>query len=99
MMYALEIGSTGVPIIIFWNKLKWIFICSVPVVWAITILAYTGHEEWAKGRRLFLFFALPIVFVSLVFTNDFHHVMWGNIYVVRKGSFLLLRPGIPAPPG
>ena len=91
LMYALEMGSTSESAIIFWNRLKWIFIPSVPVIWAIAILVYTGYEEWRTGQRLLLLFALPIVIVILAFTNDFHHVMWTNTGVFRRGSFLLLK--------
>jgi two-component sensor histidine kinase/PAS domain-containing protein len=90
LMYALEMNSTGESAIIFWNKLKWIFIPFVPVIWTIMVLAFTGYKEWTTDKRLFLLFVLPIVIVILVFTNDFHHMMWRISGFIRRGSFLLM---------
>jgi len=88
--YALELGSTDLSAQIFWAKVQYLGIVSVPVMWLIFALQYTGREEWLTGHNLALLAVVPLITVLLVWTNDAHGLIWSSIGQNTDGSFLVL---------
>lgn len=73
--YALELLSADLPSMMFWLRIEYLF-RYIPTLWLFFVLAYIGHEEWVRPRYLIPFFAVPLVWTLLAWTNDYHHLNW-----------------------
>ena len=85
--YALELGSVDLAIKVFWSQVKYLGVVTVPVSWLTFALQYTGGGQWLKPRNLALLCIEPFVTLSLVWTNNFHHLIWSSIGMDTVGSF------------
>ena len=88
--YALELGSTDLPAKLFWVKVEYLGIVTVPVAWLVFMLQYSGREKWLTSRNLILMAIVPLVTLSLVWTNDAHGLIWSYIEMDTSGTFSLL---------
>ena len=56
----------------------------IPVAWLVTVIEYTGHPHWLTKRRTALLLVEPAVFVTLVWSNHAHELIWSG----RKTQFV-----------
>jgi PAS domain S-box-containing protein len=66
---------------IFWLKMTYFGIVSIPVFWIIFTGYYSGGRKWLTRRNIALLTILPVVTVIMVWTNDIHHLMWNDIWL------------------
>ncbi len=85
--YALELGVIGLSAKVFWSKVEYLGVTSVPLSWLALALGYTGREGWAKGRSLALLAVVPLVTLLLVWTNEAHGLVWSSTKVREDGGF------------
>lgn len=90
LTYALELASVDMGTMIFWNKLQYVGTVTVPVAWFAFALQYTGRNEQVTRRLLMLLGLLPMATLLLVFTNEFHHLIWKRLYLTYDGELLVL---------
>ncbi|WP_455276202.1 histidine kinase N-terminal 7TM domain-containing protein [[Eubacterium] cellulosolvens] len=92
----LEVGSDNVHVKLLFRKTQYIGIVMIPIVWFILALQLTHRENWLKRRNLALLFAIPIVTLLIIFTNDFHGLYWSHVALNAMNPFLLLiiEPGL-----
>jgi diguanylate cyclase (GGDEF)-like protein/PAS domain S-box-containing protein len=76
--YALEISSVTAQVKLIWEAFEIIGIATVPTVWLIFALDYTGYTQWTKLRYLALICFIPAVTILLFWTNAYHHLMWAT---------------------
>ncbi|RLC59259.1 MAG: PAS domain-containing sensor histidine kinase, partial [Chloroflexota bacterium] len=88
--YALELGSADLPTQVFWAKVEYLGIVSVPVMWLAFVLQYSGREKWLTRRNRVLLAIIPLVTLLLVWTNDTHGLIWSNIGQDTSSPFLVL---------
>jgi PAS domain S-box-containing protein len=75
--YALELAAAQQPLQIFWAKLEYIGIASVPVFWLLFAMDYSDTGGWL--RRIFpLLWIEPVVIFSLALTNEYHLLIWNS---------------------
>jgi PAS domain S-box-containing protein len=84
--YALEIAGTDLPTKLFWAKVQYIGIVTVPLCWLIFALDYAGHDRWLTPRALIPLGIIPIITVLLAFTNDWHGLIWSATQFDPAGS-------------
>jgi PAS domain S-box-containing protein len=85
--YAFEIWSTDLTFKIFWKKTKYFGILSAPTLWFIYTLYYSGREKWLNRQRYLLLCIVPVTTILLVFTNEFHRLVWSDLTLVRGEGF------------
>ena len=85
--YALELSAADLSTKIFWAKVEYIGIASVPVAWLAFALQYTGREGRLTGRNLALLSALPLVTLLLAWTNEAHELVWSSTRLSQDGPF------------
>jgi PAS domain S-box-containing protein len=75
---ALEISAVDFSTQVFWAKFQAAW--QLPTVTAFTcfILAYAGFGRFLNRRNLVLLSIPPLVFLILVATNDYHHLVWSG---------------------
>ena len=88
--YALELSGADLPTKIFWAKVEYIGIATVPFAWLAFALQYTGREGRLTGRNLALLSALPLVTLLLAWTNEVHGLVWSSTGLDEDGPFLAL---------
>jgi PAS domain S-box-containing protein len=88
--YVMELGSVNLRDQIFWAKVQYLGIVSVPLLWLILSVQYTGRERWLSRRNLALLAIVPFLTLGLVWTNEFHGLIWRQIDQTTIGSSVLL---------
>lgn len=96
--YSLEIFSSDLQTKLFIINIEYIGIISVPVFLLFFALEFTGKSHLLTLRTKLLLWIFPILVLILVWTNEFHHLMWDmetistfqnnlNLLDVRFGFF------------
>lgn len=73
-------------------KLEYISYLYLPVTWLSFCLRYTGWITYANPKLLIPAIVIPAIFFLLVLTNDWHGLLWREVYFVRSEGFSVLRP-------
>lgn len=87
LAYALELSSFDLATKVFWAKVEYLGIVTVPGTWLACILQYTGRERRLTPRNLALLTIEPLVTIMLVWTNDIHGLVWSNLTLDNSSSF------------
>jgi PAS domain S-box-containing protein len=86
--YAFELLSVDLAAIVFWAKVQYVGITAVPVLWLTLVLAYTDRSKWLTRRNLTFLFIVPVLTLLLVWTNEFHELIWMNVTLNTDGRFV-----------
>ncbi len=94
--YSLELFFPTVPIKLFFVKLEYLGIVSIPIYLMLFALELTGKSQLLTPRMKLLLWGIPILALVLVWTNEFHHLMWDmeTINETRGLRLLGLRYGV-----
>jgi PAS domain S-box-containing protein len=90
LSYALELSNDSLSGKLFWSKVEYLGITTIPALWLAFALQYTGRERWLTRRNRFLLAIEPIVTLLLVWTNEFHGLIWQSTKLDTSGSFAML---------
>lgn len=90
--YTLELAADAIPVMTLWAKIEYIGIAATPVIWAIYAWHYTGQESWLTRRKILVLSAIPITTVLLVFTNEWHGLVWQTINAGELGNLVTFNP-------
>jgi signal transduction histidine kinase len=91
--YAFEIGAAGLGAKVFWAKVEYLGIVTVPFAWLVFALRYTGRDRFVTRRNLALLAAVPLATLLLVATNEAHGLIWSRTALSASGRFLTLDYG------
>ena len=75
--YTLELVSANPAQLIFWAKTQYIGIAFIGVLWFVFARQFTGNT--VKDREKILLSIIPVITIVVVFTNEFHGLMWHEI--------------------
>ena len=97
---ALVWASADLPSQKLWNNLSYLGIVMVPTSWFVFAFQYTGLQKWIGKREAALLFVTPILTLTAIWSNDFHHLFWIqrwsaewgalSVYQVTHGPFFWL---------
>ncbi len=85
-LYALELASTSLDVMILLAKLQYVGIVIVPVLWVVFALSYSGLSGWLTRSNLALMCSEPMLVLLLVWTNESHGLVWRNMRLEVHGS-------------
>ena len=88
--YAFELGSADLPSKLFWGKVAYLGVVTIPVAWLAFVLQYTGREKWLTRRNVALLAIEPLVTLLLVWTNEFHGLFYRHARLDTSGPFSVL---------
>lgn len=91
--YGFEIGFSDLSSKVFWARVQYLGIVTVPVTWFAFAMIYTGRERWIQPRTIALLTGLPLVTLVLVWTNGMHGLIWSRTAIGPSGMFLELDYG------
>lgn len=90
MGYTLELLSVDLSTKVFWSQLEYFGIVTVPLLWLIFALDYSGRGQWLTPRRIIALLIEPIAIFALVLTNDAHGLIWPEIQLETTAFFSVL---------
>jgi diguanylate cyclase (GGDEF)-like protein/PAS domain S-box-containing protein len=88
--YSMELFFSSLPVKLFFTKIEYLGIVSVPVFLLFFSLEYTGKSHLLTLRTRLLIWAIPLLSLILVWTNEYHYLMWGANTVLEFGGLKLL---------
>ncbi len=77
--YAVGMASADLAAKVFWAKVQYFGIVSVPVMWLILALQYTNREKWLTRRNRVLLAIMPLLTLLLAWTNESHGLIWSDM--------------------
>lgn len=83
--YALEISMVGSDAALVWARLQYIGIMSMPIAWLAFALVYSGHTRWLRRWLFAALSIVPILTNVLVWTNDWHGLIWPAVTIDNRG--------------
>lgn len=88
--YALELKNVTIEEKIFWAKFEYFGIASIPLAWLLLVLQYSGRKKVLIPKNIALLSLEPIITILLVWTNEYHHLIWKSIGLKNYANFSLL---------
>ncbi|MEN6609393.1 MAG: histidine kinase N-terminal 7TM domain-containing protein [Methanoregulaceae archaeon] len=88
--YGMELASTTLPEMYFWIRIEYLGIATLPVLWFIFVVKFTGFGKYLTPFRTVLLFIIPACTIALVATNNLHHVYFSAVSTITEGSLPLL---------
>ncbi len=85
--YGLELGSSNSEDIRFYVQIEYAGICLLPVFYLFYILEYTGREKHLNTSLYPLFFIIPLVTISMLMSNDVHHLFYAQSSFKTAGRY------------
>ena len=74
----------------FWAvDLRYIFIASVPPLFVVFVLVYTGQTKWLTFPRLAIFFIVPAIVQAANWWGRGQGLFYKELTIVQEGPFLL----------
>ncbi len=74
---------------IFWAKLEFTGGAFTPVLYLIFVLRFTGKEKFLSARNIAFLCILPLITLAVVFTNDYHNLMWSGFSTISAKTNLM----------
>jgi PAS domain S-box-containing protein len=88
--YAVELASADLSTQLLCARFQYLGIVSVPVAWFLFIQRYAGHDHWLRRRNVLLLAIVPVLTVLLIWTNQFHGLMYAQVRTDTGGPFVVL---------
>jgi PAS domain S-box-containing protein len=86
--YAGEVVSPDFLTNYFFVGLAYVGIVTVPVAWILFVLVYIGKGKMVNRSTVFALFLVPILTVTFVGTNQYHHLFYSSATQVVIGSMV-----------
>ncbi|MBN2238881.1 MAG: PAS domain S-box protein [Dehalococcoidales bacterium] len=64
---------------------------SVPVAWFVFSVNFVFGKRIISGWKAVLLGILPVIFIVLIWTNNYHHLMWYDEYLSPSGPFIVTK--------
>ncbi len=79
LCYTLEYIAADLATKIFWSKIEYLSPAIVPLAWLGFSLEFTKRKRCLSGLRLALLSVIPAITLLLVWTNEYHGLIWNVI--------------------
>jgi diguanylate cyclase (GGDEF)-like protein/PAS domain S-box-containing protein len=87
--YAFELASAHLVDKLFWSKMKYFGIVTIPVAWLTFTIAYVGKERWLTRRNLALLCLIPVLTLIFAWTNAYHGLFYKKVWLDTSGPFAM----------
>ena len=85
--YALEIAGADLPTKVLWAKVEYIGTTTIPLLWMVFCYNYFNQNRQLSLRSIVTFGILPLITLLLVFTTEYHGLIWSRYYISQAGGF------------
>ena len=88
--YATRWLDISVEAKIFWFRMMFLGVASIPTLFLIFALGFTRNESWLTHRNLILLSIQPAISLFVQWTNPYHHLLYQSLKVIQsEGSILM----------
>lgn len=91
--YAGEISSASLPDVLFWLKVEYLGISVLPAFYILFALGYTGKDKVLTPPLLFALFIIPVITLTLFYTNEYHQLYYQAVQMNTQGPFPVISFG------
>ena len=94
--YSLEFMGADLPTKIFWAKIQYFGIVTLPVGLLLFALMFSGKSTWITTPRLAVLMVIPVATLVLALSNELHQMIWSDwsLGTIGDTSVLQLEHGI-----
>jgi len=85
-----ELMGADLPTKFFWVKFQYFGSVVLPVAWLAVGLRHAGKANWMTRRAFLLLLIVPMIALVLVWTNEWHALVWREMKVVNTTPFPVL---------
>jgi diguanylate cyclase (GGDEF)-like protein/PAS domain S-box-containing protein len=75
---------------IFWFRMMFTGVASVPTLFLVFVLGFTRNESWLTPRNLFLLSIQPVTSLLLQWTNPHHHLLYTSLNIIQDNGSMLM---------
>lgn len=86
---AFQMAAFDFNAVFFWVRMRYIGIVCVSTLWLIFAQEYTEQSRGFSRRTLALLTIEPVVFLILVWTNNWHHWVWPETSAYFNGQIVV----------
>ncbi len=90
--YSFELASVDLPRRIIWAKIEYFGILGTTLGWLAFALEYTGRERFLTGRIFAILAIVPLIALGLVWTNEYHGLIWSRFELDTQLGFVMSSP-------
>jgi len=88
--YAFELNSSSLEAMLFWNRLEYIGISFIPLLWILFTARY-ADMRWVPNRPvMILLFLVSLVTLFGAFSDPYLHLRYTTVFVLNAGPFPVL---------
>ncbi|MEN6351452.1 MAG: histidine kinase N-terminal 7TM domain-containing protein [Syntrophomonas sp.] len=89
LLGSLEMVASSVELKIIFSKIMYLGVVSLPPLWLLFSIEFSNNAGWLSGKRRFLLLLMPLITLFLVFTNEWHGLLWKQISIVSSAPLIL----------
>ncbi len=86
---AVEFARSDLDAKLFWTRVEYIGVVSVPVAWLACMAAYTRAGRGLSRRQVAMLCVIPVLTLGLVWTNEYHGLIWTHVQLQTDGPTVL----------
>jgi len=90
LTYGFELATSTLGDMLFWIRLEYLGISTLPAFWIIFVIKFIGKNYWLNRKRLIALFFIPALTIIFVWTNPLHHLHYADVSVDKSGGIPLL---------
>ncbi|MDB5121325.1 MAG: signal transduction histidine kinase [Sphingobacteriales bacterium] len=93
---GLVLLSGNMEEMLFWTRFEYVGISMLPTLWITSVIKLIGKSEWLKTSYTAVLYIIPVITLSLVWTNESHHLYYSETFIdTSEGiSFMAIKPGL-----
>ena len=88
--YGMEVHVPELSAKIFWVKIEYPGVVAIPIFWLFFVLEYIGQSALLTRRNKALAALLPLLTVFVMWTNEFHGLIYSELHIAKTGDLTLL---------
>ena len=94
IFYCLEFSATTLELKLIWSKFSYLGIAFAPVCFLFFTLSFSSKEELITKQLKTILTAIPLLFIGMVFTNEYHHLHWQSASLNQANNTTLYEYGV-----
>lgn len=79
LTYGFEFATNNLELKIFWSKMSYLGIAFAPLTYFLFTTSFSQKENIINPRNVALLSILPFITLVMVFTNDYHNLVWTEV--------------------
>jgi len=92
--YIFELAAKNLELKIMWSKISYLPTLTAPVFYFIFCWCYTRNEINPRAiRNFFPLFIFPVLIIVMVWTNEWHHLIWNSFTIYNWNDLVVCSYG------